>query len=737
MVSRILLADDSITIQKVVNLTFADEGIEVIAVSNGEVAAKRLEEVNPDLVLADIFMPGKNGYELCEAIKTNSKFRNVPVVLLVGAFEPFDQVEARRVHADAHLTKPFESRTLVETVRKLLGNTDRPHTGPLLAEPPAHQESPRSVEDKNTWLTPVLVDSTSTLEFESASGQWTSADMPTAGVQPQIPETMQLEVGQLDVEAFSDCQSDELQSSGFEVDHEAHISERPTGELVSPPGGGARSLEQSLSPEGLPTAALDSLVREQTPTIGEHGPDASLEIETQALMVDGPSASGFEQQKMVVDFEQTLPSRPEAEADGLMLDDNAGVELDVEEEPGSNEWLMRDVQHAANEWRAANATNLNTTKLETPDFLKDDRAPLEANGEVEAGFSFSETTADSESGSLFTAEEPLGDVLSDSGDNQPPTVSSLSEAPLEQTVTSEFTLELAPDEAARNEPVGASASVDEFTPHSERTTGELVTAELPMEGQAIVESSTRGVVPHEALEMLEDAQEQRVDRELHIVAVDQSVAGASAPGEAFETPEEAPKQWVDFEQQIVAADESVAAVSSPGDSVSYDWTSPGAVIHSTGRLDSTIMPVELIESSQEPLQQADAGQLAADDIAIDKPADWEAEQMRFTAIDMEASPIEAVDALSQPVPSQRERGFEISPAVVDDQTHVLHENLHREASDLTLSPIELSPMVIDEIVRRVVAQIGDSVVREIAWEIVPDCVERIIEQQTRDALAKR
>jgi CheY-like chemotaxis protein len=76
-----------------------------------------LAEVSPDLVLADIFMPGKNGYELCEAIKDNSQFRNVPVVLLVGAFEPFDQAEARRVRADAHLTKPFESRTLVETVR--------------------------------------------------------------------------------------------------------------------------------------------------------------------------------------------------------------------------------------------------------------------------------------------------------------------------------------------------------------------------------------------------------------------------------------------------------------------------------------------------------------------------------------------------------------------------------------------------------------------------------------------
>ena len=90
MATRILLADDSITIQKVVNLTFADEGIEVVAVSNGDLAERRLAEVAPDLVLADIFMPGKNGYELCESIKENPQFRNVPVVLLVGAFEPFD-----------------------------------------------------------------------------------------------------------------------------------------------------------------------------------------------------------------------------------------------------------------------------------------------------------------------------------------------------------------------------------------------------------------------------------------------------------------------------------------------------------------------------------------------------------------------------------------------------------------------------------------------------------------------
>src|SRR5688572_27521383 len=104
MGSRILLADDSITIQKVVNLTFADEGIEVVSVSNGDQAERRLREINPDLVLADIFMPGKNGYELCETIKNSPQFSSVPVVLLVGAFEPFNEIEAQRVQADAHLT---------------------------------------------------------------------------------------------------------------------------------------------------------------------------------------------------------------------------------------------------------------------------------------------------------------------------------------------------------------------------------------------------------------------------------------------------------------------------------------------------------------------------------------------------------------------------------------------------------------------------------------------------------
>lgn len=123
---KLLLADDSITIQKVVNLTFADEGIEVISVGDGDSAMQKFDEFLPDLVMADVNMPGLNGYEICQIIKQNDDTRRIPVILLVGSFEPFDEAEASRVGADDFLTKPFQSiRQLVNKVNELLDRNSR------------------------------------------------------------------------------------------------------------------------------------------------------------------------------------------------------------------------------------------------------------------------------------------------------------------------------------------------------------------------------------------------------------------------------------------------------------------------------------------------------------------------------------------------------------------------------------------------------------------------------------
>ncbi len=90
-----------------VTLAFQERGVEVIAVGNGEAAVRRIPDANPDLVLADVFMPVRNGYEVCEFVKKDTRFSHTPVILLVGAFDPLDEKEARRVGADGVLKKPF------------------------------------------------------------------------------------------------------------------------------------------------------------------------------------------------------------------------------------------------------------------------------------------------------------------------------------------------------------------------------------------------------------------------------------------------------------------------------------------------------------------------------------------------------------------------------------------------------------------------------------------------------
>ena len=120
MTRKMLLADDSITIQKVVELVLAEEGFEIKAVNNGEEALAAIETFKPDVVLADIEMPKMNGYQLCEKLKAHPVTKNVPVILLSGAFEPLDEELARDVKADSFVIKPFESQELISKINAAL-----------------------------------------------------------------------------------------------------------------------------------------------------------------------------------------------------------------------------------------------------------------------------------------------------------------------------------------------------------------------------------------------------------------------------------------------------------------------------------------------------------------------------------------------------------------------------------------------------------------------------------------
>jgi CheY-like chemotaxis protein len=185
-----LLADDSVTIQRVIELTFADEDVNVIAVSDGDQAIERLESSPPDIVLADIGMPGKNGYEVAKYIKQSPKLSHIPVVLLTGAFEPVDQARAAEAGCDGVLAKPFEPQLVIGRVKDLLAKS---HQVPAsvddnLAPPPPPSPPPSPPEGWTAAAPPSapLDDYFNRLDaaFQTLTGPGTAAAAPKAAAPP-------------------------------------------------------------------------------------------------------------------------------------------------------------------------------------------------------------------------------------------------------------------------------------------------------------------------------------------------------------------------------------------------------------------------------------------------------------------------------------------------------------------------------------------------------------------------
>src|SRR4030095_10967816 len=145
MPKTLLLADDSVTIQKVVGISFANEDIEITTVDNGRDAVANARALRPDIILADVVMPGMSGYEVCETVKADPNLRHVPVLLLTGTFEAFDQARATAVGAAGHVAKPFEAQTLVDRVKQLLASAPaaRP-TAPRAAAAPTPAQTAAS-----------------------------------------------------------------------------------------------------------------------------------------------------------------------------------------------------------------------------------------------------------------------------------------------------------------------------------------------------------------------------------------------------------------------------------------------------------------------------------------------------------------------------------------------------------------------------------------------------------------
>ena len=148
MPKKLLLADDSITIQRVIELTFSGEDVQVLTAGDGEEAIARIPKEKPDIILADIGMPKRSGYEVSAFVKGNPELENIPVLLLAGAFEPVDESKAKEARCDGVLVKPFEPHHVIARVRELIGGAKGSPTQavPDIPRPAVALAPPRPVE---------------------------------------------------------------------------------------------------------------------------------------------------------------------------------------------------------------------------------------------------------------------------------------------------------------------------------------------------------------------------------------------------------------------------------------------------------------------------------------------------------------------------------------------------------------------------------------------------------------
>jgi CheY-like chemotaxis protein len=264
MTRTILLADDSVTIQKVIELTFMEEDYEVVAASDGDEALERLEESTPDIVIADVHMPGASGIDVCR--RSKELFPEVPVLLLVGTFEPFDEGAARAAGADAHLKKPFDSQELIQLVGDLMG-------------PPEGAAEP---EAEDTWGFGTALEEPATTAAVPAG----AAPAPEPEPEPEAEEA--LDWGG----ALEPLPEEEAPAAAAQAEEPAPAWERQAE--AAPPAGGEPFRLEPVAPSGRAGEVFDLHAQVPAEELAEAGAGAPPEdrggAERWGFALDEPEA---------------------------------------------------------------------------------------------------------------------------------------------------------------------------------------------------------------------------------------------------------------------------------------------------------------------------------------------------------------------------------------------------------------------------------------------------------------
>ncbi|HXX71826.1 MAG TPA: response regulator [Candidatus Acidoferrum sp.] len=380
---KILVADDNANIQKMVALSFEDRGVAVVSVGNGEAAVRRIPDLMPDLVLADIFMPVRNGYEVCEFVKKDERFSHVPVILLVGAFDPLDEKEARRVGADGVLKKPFvPPDPLIAMVMSALEKN--PKVAAELAKareakeapPPAVESIPEPPTSARAELKPLPdfpepTPEEAALVYGFGTGRRTLDDAPVGVEMTSGPKTPVAESEEAAEEEFDGAATArDWRRNAMEIDIPPEAANQPA---FVPPNESASSQfpsERDVPPRRVPfSEQVEDNVPLPTPISTEPAPPETPEF------FSAPAADS--------DFFAVAEPGPTAEVSAAVpqpapFEPETAPASEAELESGPTHWMDRLAQgssdHPASDWmsllseQTARDTTFAAPKREQEDF---------------------------------------------------------------------------------------------------------------------------------------------------------------------------------------------------------------------------------------------------------------------------------------------------------------------------------------------------------------------------------
>jgi len=491
---KLLLADDSITIQKVVNLTFADEGIEVIAVGDGDSAMRKFDEFMPDLVMADVNMPGLNGYEVCRIIKQTEETKKIPVILLVGSFEPFDETEAKAVGAEDFLTKPFQSiRQLVNKVTELL-NRPYEETVESPAETPVdsfadtlefdkREETPSEFGDAG--MDDEMIETSPANDYldDSNTGYQRETTIDYAKTQPLNAE---------DLKGFNIVANGEAQIRSAYQSEESTAQEETAAEETITENSEPPSFDEEARKMGFSTSGEDSYDRNdysfhETDDLSEYGSsDESNEEESEPAQFDNLSETEpqidyalpveeIREEQEITDAETLEPEvsyETESPREAVFSQASEETETEVidEESDDAKESMTEALEEETDETSVNEESTTAIPEGEEPET----EAPADEN-----------VTSESTASEALSAVESESDEVSD--DFSAPEAVEEEVSEIEEETTEETFGETSEEEISASEETASTGETEaeEFSPQPETSSEPEMIDETPIPASAV------------------------------------------------------------------------------------------------------------------------------------------------------------------------------------------------------------------------------------------------------------